>query len=58
VLVVLGVRADGQRVVLDLLVGDESTAAWRALITKLVECHLAMPALVVIDGNPGLGGVA
>jgi transposase-like protein len=57
VLVVLGVRADGQRVVLDLrLVGDESTAAWRALISKLVERHLAMPALAVIDGSPGLAG--
>jgi putative transposase len=55
VLVVLGVRADGQRVVLDLrLVGDESTAAWRVLIAKLVERQLAMPALAVIDGNPGL----
>lgn len=30
VLVTLGVRADGARVVLDMrLVGDESTAAWR-----------------------------
>jgi putative transposase len=57
VLVVLGVRADGQRVVLDLrLVGDESTAAWRSLITKLAERQLAMPALAVIDGNPGLAG--
>jgi putative transposase len=55
VLVVLGVRADGQRVVLDLrLVGDESAAAWQTLITKLVARHLAMPALAVIDGNPGL----
>jgi putative transposase len=57
VLVVLGVRADGQRVVLDLrLVGDESTAAWRSVITKLTERQLAMPALAVIDGNPGLAG--
>lgn len=55
VLVVLGVRADGQRVVLDLrLVGDESAAAWQTLIDKLVARHLAMPALAVIDGNPGL----
>src|SRR5437762_4525177 len=36
VLVTLGVRADGERVVLDVrLAGDESTAAWRDVIRSL-----------------------
>jgi putative transposase len=55
VLVVLGVRADGRKVLLDLrLAGDESTAAWRETIRSLVERHLGTPALAVIDGSPGL----
>jgi transposase-like protein len=55
VLVVLGVRADGRKVLLDLrLAGDESTAAWRDTIRGLVERHLGVPALAVIDGSPGL----
>ena len=41
VLVTLGVRADGQRVVLDLrLVGDESAAAWSEVVASLVARHL------------------
>jgi putative transposase len=55
VLVTLGVRADGQRVLLDMrLVGDESTAAWRDVIQQLQARHLGTPVLAVIDGNPGL----
>jgi transposase-like protein len=55
VLVTLGVRADGERVVLDVrLVGDESTAAWRDVIHTLVARHVGIPRLAVIDGNPGL----
>jgi putative transposase len=55
VLVVLGVRADGRKVLLDLrLAGDESTAAWRETIRSLVERHLGTPALAVIDGSAGL----
>ena len=55
VLVTLGVRADGERVVLDVrLVGDESTAAWRDVIHSLVARHVGIPRLAVIDGNPGL----
>lgn len=55
VLVTMGVRGDGQRVVLDLrLVGDESTAAWRDVIEQLQARHLGAPTLAVIDGNPGL----
>jgi putative transposase len=55
VLVTLGVRADGERVVVDVrLVGDESTAAWRDVIHALVARHVGIPRLAVIDGNPGL----
>jgi putative transposase len=55
VLVTLGVRADGERVILDVrLVGDESTAAWRDVIHSLVARHIGVPTLAVIDGNPGL----
>jgi putative transposase len=55
VLVVLGVRADGQRELLDLrLVGDESTAAWRECVQGLVVRHIDTPVLAIIDGNAGL----
>ena len=55
VLVTMGVRADGQRVVVDLrLVGDESTAAWRDVVQQLQARHVGTPVLAVIDGNPGL----
>ena len=55
VLVTLGVRADGDRVVLDVrLAGDESTAAWRDVIRGLVERHLGVPTLAIIDGSAGL----
>jgi putative transposase len=55
VLVTLGVRADGQRVVLDVrLAGDESTAAWRDVIRDLVERHVGRPRLAIIDGSAGL----
>ena len=55
VLVTLGVRADGQRVVLDVgLAGDESTAAWRDVIRGLVERQVGQPLLAIIDGSAGL----
>jgi putative transposase len=55
VLVVLGVCADGRRIVLAMrIAGQESEAAWRELLQALVERHLATPSLAVIDGNPGL----
>lgn len=55
VLVTLGVRADGVRVVLDIrLAGDESTAAWRSVIHSLVERHVGTPHLAIIDGSAGL----
>ena len=55
VLVTLGVRADGQRVVLDLrLAGEESAASWGEVVSSLVARHLVRPVLAIIDGNPGL----
>ena len=55
VLVTLGTRANGERVVLDLrIAGEESSAAWAEVITALVKRHIGVPELAVIDGNPGL----
>src|SRR5438105_5300278 len=55
VLVTLGVRATGERVVLDMrLVGEESAASWTEVVASLAGRHLARPVLAVIDGNPGL----
>jgi putative transposase len=55
VLVVLGVCADGRRIVLAMrIAGQESEAAWRELLQSLIERHLSTPMLAVIDGNPGL----
>jgi putative transposase len=55
VLVTMGVRADGERVVVDMrLVGDESTAAWRDVVQQLQARHVGTPALAIIDGNAGL----
>lgn len=55
VLVTLGVRADGERVVLDVrLAGDESTAAWRDVIRSLAERQVGRPLLAIIDGSAGL----
>jgi putative transposase len=55
VLVTLGVRGDGERVVLDVrLAGDESTAAWRDVIRSLVDRHVGLPRLAMIDGSAGL----
>lgn len=55
VLVTLGVRGTGERVVLDVrLAGDESTAAWRDVIRSLIERHVGVPRLALIDGSAGL----
>jgi transposase-like protein len=55
VLVTLGIKADGQRIVLDLrLAGQETTQAWQEVIEKLVARRVGVPLLAIIDGNPGL----
>jgi transposase-like protein len=49
-LVALGVRADGQKVLLAIkTMGGESEAAWRALLDDLVRRGLPRPELVVVD---------
>src|SRR3954468_9944705 len=54
-LVVLGVRADGQKVLLAVKnMGGESEAAWRALLDDLVARGLRTPELLIVDGAPGL----
>jgi putative transposase len=54
-LVALGVREDGQKVLLAIKnMGGESEAAWRALLDDLVRRGLRTPELVIVDGAPGL----
>jgi transposase-like protein len=54
-LVALGVRADGQKVLLTVKkMGGESEAAWRALLDDLVKRGLRTPEFVIVDGAPGL----
>jgi putative transposase len=54
-LVVLGVRADGQKVLLAIKsMGGETTEAWRAVLDDLVGRGLRRPELLIVDGAPGL----
>src|SRR5207302_10196519 len=54
-LIALGVRQDGQKVLLAVKnMGGESEAAWRALLDDLVKRGLRTPELVIVDGAPGL----
>ena len=54
-LVALGVRGDGQKVLLAIKnMGGESEAAWRALLDNLVARGLRTPELVMVDGGSGL----
>jgi putative transposase len=54
-LVALGVKADGQKVVLDLeLLQSESSECWGGFVEGLVGRGLKRPRLVIIDGNKGL----
>lgn len=55
VLVALGVRENGQKVLMTLqLVSGETTAAWAELISDMARHGLTAPVLAVVDGNPGL----
>jgi putative transposase len=54
-LVVLGIRRDGQKVLLAVRnMGGESEAAWRSLLDDLILRSLRAPDFVIIDGAPGL----
>jgi transposase-like protein len=54
-LVVLGVRRDGQKVLLAVKnMGGESEAAWRAVLDDLVARGLRTPEFLIVDGGAGL----
>src|SRR3974377_600918 len=54
-LVVIGVRADGQKVLLAIKsMGGESTEAWRTVLDDLIKRGLRPPRLLLVDGAPGL----
>ena len=54
-LVVIGVRADGQKVLLAIKsMGGESTEAWRTVLDDLIERGLRRPELLIADGALGL----
>jgi putative transposase len=54
-LVVIGVRADGQKVLLTVkAMGGESTEAWRTVLDGLIQRGLRRPEFLIVDGAPGL----
>jgi putative transposase len=54
-LVVIGVRADGQKVLLTIKsMGGESTEAWRSVLDDLIRRGLCRPEFLIVDGAPGL----
>jgi putative transposase len=54
-LVVLGVRADGQKMLLAIKsMGGESAEAWRGVLDDLIERGLRRPEFLIVDGAPGL----
>ena len=54
-LVVIGVREDGQKMLLAIKsMGGESTEAWRAVLDDLIQRGLRRPKFLIVDGAPGL----
>ena len=54
-LVVIGVRADGQKVLLAIKsMGGESAEAWRTVLDDLITRGLRRPEFLIVDGAPGL----
>jgi transposase-like protein len=54
-LVVIGVRADGQKVLLAVKnMGSESAEAWRSVLDDLIKRGLRRPELLIIDGAADL----
>jgi transposase-like protein len=54
-LVVIGVREDGQKVLLAIKsMGGESTEAWRIVLDDLIKRGLRRPEFLIVDGAPGL----
>jgi transposase-like protein len=55
VLVAIGVRTTGEKVLLSLrFAGGETTAAWRSFVEDLAARGLKPPVLAMIDGSAGL----
>lgn len=54
-LVVLGVREDGQKVLLAVKeMGGETAEAWRSVLDDLIKRGLRKPQLLMVDGGSGL----
>src|SRR5579862_1111099 len=54
-LVVIGVREDGQKILLAVkAMGSESTEAWRAVLDDVIRRGLRRPEFLIVDGAPGL----
>lgn len=54
-LVVMGVRADGQKVLLAIKsMGGESAEAWRTVLDDLIRRGLRRPEFLIVDGASGL----
>jgi putative transposase len=54
-LVVLGVRTDGQKVLLAVRsMGSESAQAWRTVLDDLIKRGLRRPEFLIVDGGAGL----
>jgi putative transposase len=54
-LVVLGIRRDGQKILLAVKnMGGESEAAWRAVLDDLLARGLKTPEFLIVDGAAGL----
>src|SRR5947208_5123716 len=54
-LVVIGVRADGQKVLLSVKnMGGESAEAWRSVLDDLIKRGLRRPEFLIVDGASGL----
>ena len=55
VLAVVGIRSDGEKVLLALDIrGGESEAAWKGVLESLIGRGLQAPKLLISDGSPGL----
>ena len=54
-LVVLGIRADGQKVLLAVKnMGGETSQAWRVVLDDLIKRGLRRPEFLIVDGGSGL----
>lgn len=55
VIVVIGVRGTGEKILLDLDTrGEESEEAWKGILQGLASRGLRRPLLAIVDGNQGL----